>query len=180
VAVNVSARQLQDPGFFDDAREALVRSGLDAGALTLEIAEPVLVADVIGIVDVMAKMRELGVRLALDDFGTGYASLLYLKGLPVDRLKVDRSFVAGLGGSQHDPTIVAAVVDLAHKLGLAVVAEGVETESELRAVREMGCDEAQGFLLGRPGPPSRTFAGDEPAGDGDLAGTGQASAGMAC
>jgi EAL domain-containing protein (putative c-di-GMP-specific phosphodiesterase class I) len=93
------------------------------------------------------------VHLALDDFGTGYSSLLYLKGLPIDRLKVDRSFVAGLGTSTDDTTIVATVVDLAHKLGLAVVAEGVETEEELAAVREMGCDEAQGFLLGRPVPP---------------------------
>ena len=103
---------------------------------------------------VMQEVRDLGVHMALDDFGTGYSSLLYLKGLPIDRLKVDRSFVAGLGSAGQDPTIIATVVDLAHKLGLGVVAEGVETEAELRAVGAMGCDEAQGFLLGRPGRPS--------------------------
>ena len=92
-------------------------------------------------------------HFALDDFGTGYASLLHLNILPVDRLKVDRRLVAGLGSSDRDPTIVATIVELAHKLGLAVVAEGIETEDELRAVRDMGCDEVQGFLLARPGPP---------------------------
>jgi EAL domain-containing protein (putative c-di-GMP-specific phosphodiesterase class I) len=110
----------------------------------------------------MQRIRDLGVHMALDDFGTGYSSLLYLQGLPIDRLKVDRSFVAGLGSSGQDPTIISTVVDLAHKLGLQVVAEGVETEEELRAVGAMGCDEAQGFLLGRPGPadafPSGTHA----------------------
>jgi len=101
---------------------------------------------------VMERVRDLGVHLALDDFGTGYSSLLRLKGLPIDRLKFDRSFVSGLGSSGHDPTIIATVVDLAHKLGLAVVAEGVETDEELRAISAMGCDEVQGFLLARPGP----------------------------
>ena len=109
----------------------------------------------------MHKIRELGVHIALDDFGTGYSSLLYLQGLPIDRIKVDRSFVAGLGSPEQDPTIVAAVVDLAHKLGLRVVAEGVETEAELHAVGAMGCDEAQGFLLARPGP-AHSFAVGEP------------------
>ena len=100
-------------------------------------------------------------HLALDDFGTGYSSLLYLQGLPIDRLKVDRSFVAGLGSPDQDPTIIATVVDLAHKLGLRVVAEGVETEAELQAIRAMGCDEAQGFLLARPAP-AHTFTVGRP------------------
>jgi diguanylate cyclase len=92
------------------------------------------------------------VHIALDDFGTGFSSLLYLQGLPIDRLKVDRSFVSGLGTEDRDATIVSTVVELAHKLGLRVVAEGVETKAELDAIEAMGCDEAQGFLLGRPGP----------------------------
>jgi diguanylate cyclase (GGDEF)-like protein len=152
MSVNISARQLQDPDFPDDLRHALTAADLDPGCLVLEVTETALVKDMARIRTVMQEARDLGVHIALDDFGTGYSSLLYLKGLPIDRLKVDRSFVSGLGSAGQDPTIVATVVDLAHKLGLAVVAEGVETEAELRAVGEMGCDEVQGFLLGRPGP----------------------------
>jgi diguanylate cyclase (GGDEF)-like protein len=152
VSVNVSTRQLQDAGFFDDVQAALVRARLAPGSLVLEVTESVLVMDIVRVGAVMQRIRDLGVHMALDDFGTGYSSLLYLQGLPIDRLKVDRSFVAGLGSLGQDPTIISTVVDLAHKLGLQVVAEGVETEEELRAVGAMGCDEAQGFLLGRPGP----------------------------
>ncbi len=152
VSVNVSARQLQEPEFFHEVVEALARSGLEAGSLVLEVTESVLVMDIARIGSMMGRVRELGVHIALDDFGTGFSSLLYLQGLPIDRLKVDRSFVSGLGSADRDPTIVSTVVELAHKLGLRVVAEGVETEAELDAVEAMGCDEAQGFLLGRPGP----------------------------
>jgi diguanylate cyclase len=152
VSVNVSTRQLQDANFFDDVRAALLKTGLAPESLVLEVTESVLVMDLVRVGAVMQRIRDLGVHMALDDFGTGYSSLLYLQGLPIDRLKVDRSFVAGLGSSGQDATIISTVVDLAHKLGLQVVAEGVETEAELRAVGAMGCDEAQGFLLGRPGP----------------------------
>jgi diguanylate cyclase (GGDEF)-like protein len=160
VSVNVSARQLQDPDFYDDVQHALEQSGLQPESLVLEVTESVLVMDIVRIGSVMQKIRDLGVHMALDDFGTGYSSLLYLRGLPIDRLKVDRSFVAGLGSSGQDPTIITSVVDLAHKLGLRVVAEGVETEEELRAVGAMGCDEAQGFLLGRPAP-AQSFSSDQ-------------------
>ena len=160
LSVNVSARQLHDPDFVHDVQSALSDSGLAADSLVLEMTETALVTDVGRIGAVMREVRDLGVHLALDDFGTGYSSLLYLKGLPIDRLKVDRSFVSGLGTSGQDPTIISTVVDLAHKLGLQVVAEGVETEAELRAVEAMGCDEAQGFLLGRPGPPDAFTSAD--------------------
>jgi diguanylate cyclase (GGDEF)-like protein/PAS domain S-box-containing protein len=152
VSVNVSVRQLQDPDFVEDVHHALVQSRLAADTLVLEVTESALAVDTVRIGMVMERVRDLGVHLALDDFGTGYSSLLRLKGLPIDRLKIDRSFVSGLGSTGHDPTVIATVVDLAHKLGLAVVAEGVETEEELRAVSAMGCDEVQGFLLARPGP----------------------------
>jgi EAL domain-containing protein (putative c-di-GMP-specific phosphodiesterase class I) len=154
VSVNVSARQLQDPAFFDHVRQALLGARLEPDSLVLEVTESVLVMDIIRMSAVMQKIRDLGVHMALDDFGTGYSSLLYLKDLPIDRLKVDRSSVSGLGSSERDSTIISTVVQLAHDLGLRVVAEGVETEAELRAVGSMGCDEAQGFLLGRPGPAS--------------------------
>jgi diguanylate cyclase (GGDEF)-like protein len=152
ISVNVSVRQLQDLDFVDDVRHALAQSHLPADTLVLEVTESALAVDMVRIGMVMERVRELGVHLALDDFGTGYSSLLRLKGLPIDRLKIDRSFVSGLGSSSHDPTIIATVVDLAHKLGLAVVAVGVETGEELRAVSAMGCDEVQGFLLARPAP----------------------------
>jgi len=152
VSVNVSARQLQDPGFFDDVQDALDASGLDPGHLVLEVTESVLVVDILQIGAMMQRVRELGTHLALDDFGTGYSSLLYLQGLPIDRLKIDRCFVSGLDAEDHDGTIIQTVVDLAHRLGIIVVAEGVETPAELRAVGALGCDEAQGFLLGRPAP----------------------------
>jgi len=160
MSVNVSAAQLQDPGFCDEVQSALVRSGLAPEGLSLEVTESVLVADAGRIGATMQQLRDLGVHLALDGFGTGFSSLLCLKGLPIDRLKVDRSFVAGLGDLNQDPTILSTIVDLAHKLGLWVVALGVETESELHSVGAMGCDEVQGFLLGRPGPASAHAVGD--------------------
>jgi diguanylate cyclase (GGDEF)-like protein len=159
VSVNVSARQLQDPQFAEDVQHALTLSGLDPHDLILEVTESALVMDMARIRTVMQVVRDSGVHIALDDFGTGYSSLLYLKGLPIDRLKVDRSFVSGLGSIGQDPTIISTVVDLAHKLGLQVVAEGVETEAELQAVNDMGCDQVQGFLLGRPAP-ANTFPAD--------------------
>ena len=99
---------------------------------------------------VMHKLRDLGLHLALDNFGRGGSSLLHLRDLPIDRLKVDRKFVHGLGSGDVDDTVVAGVVDLAHRMGLCVVASGVETEEELAALEAMGCDEVQGFLLGHP------------------------------
>ena len=152
MSVNVSARQLQDSGFVDDVQDALESSGLAADRLILEVTESVLVVDIIQIGATMQRVRDLGVHLALDDFGTGYSSLLYLQGLPIDRLKIDRSFVAGLGSTGNDGTILQTVVDLAHSLGITVIAEGVETLAELRAVGAIGCDEFQGFLLGHPTP----------------------------
>ncbi len=152
MSVNVSAPQLQDPDFCDDVQSALLHSGLAPECLSLEVTESVLVADAGRIGAAMRQLRGLGVHLALDGFGTGLSSLLHLNGLPIERLKIDRSFVTGLGASSEGPSILSTVVDLAHKLGLSVVALGVETEAELHAVGAIGCDEVQGFLLGRPGP----------------------------
>ena len=152
MSVNVSARQLHDPGFLEDVGDALQRSGLEASHLVLEVTESDLVIDVARIAATMRSVRDLGVQVALDDFGTGHSSPAYLQGLPIDRLKMDRTVVADLDAEGHDGTIVRTVVDLAHRLGITVVAEGVETASELRAVRSIGCDEAQGLLLGGPIP----------------------------
>jgi len=152
VSVNVSARQLHDAGFLEDVADALRRSGLDPADLVLEVTEQDLVVDVARIGTALEAVRGLGVSVALDHFGAGHSSLLYLQGLPIDRLKVDRAFVTGLEPDGHGATVVRTVVDLAHRLGIGVVAEGVESAAELRAVGAIGCDEAQGLLLGPPVP----------------------------
>jgi diguanylate cyclase (GGDEF)-like protein len=152
VSVNVSGRQLAEPDFAHDVERVLQASGLPPSALTMEVTESVLVTDGSTAHAVMNDLQALGIRIAIDDFGIGYSSLSYLAKLPVHSLKVDRSFIAGLGSPGQDASIVTAMVELAHKLGLAVVAEGVETEAELAELRKAHCDEAQGFLLGRPAP----------------------------
>jgi diguanylate cyclase (GGDEF)-like protein len=152
MSVDVSTRQLQDPGFLEDVDDALRRSGLEPSQFILEVAEPALALALARTRKVMQAVRERGVQMALDDFGTGQSPTLHLQRLPIDRLKVARSVVAGLDADGHDGSAIHTVVHLAHRLGITVVAEGVETPAELRAVGAVGCDEAQGFLLGRPTP----------------------------
>jgi EAL domain-containing protein (putative c-di-GMP-specific phosphodiesterase class I) len=132
ILVNLSARQLARPDFEDTVLRALRETGLEPSALTLEITETVLMDASPATLGLLSRLREAGVHLAIDDFGTGYSSLNYLKRFPVDALKVDRSFVNGLGRDPEDSAIVAAVVSLAHALGLSAVAEGVETTDQLR------------------------------------------------
>ena len=147
VAVNLSARQLESPGLHDFVEVTLTNSpGLDPGLLHLEITESVLMDDVEASRASLQALKALGITLVIDDFGTGYSSLLYLRRFPVDALKVDCSFVAGLGRNADDSTIVAAVVGLARALGLATVAEGVETADQAARLLELGCDQAQGYL----------------------------------
>ena len=150
IAVNVSMRNLRDPNFVNSVRQRLARSNLDPARLTLEITESVVMADPDQTLVILRHFRELGVCIAIDDFGTGYSSLSYLGRLPVDALKIDRSFVAGLLRDAASESIVRATIDLAHALGLAVVAEGVETQEQLVRLRDLGCDRAQGFGIGRP------------------------------
>jgi EAL domain-containing protein (putative c-di-GMP-specific phosphodiesterase class I) len=146
VAVNVSARQLSTPGFVGVVEEALQDCGLDGQLLTLEITESTLMDDVETTASTTEALRALGVRLSVDDFGTGYSSLLSLRRLPVTALKIDRSFVAGLGVEPDDTAIVTGVVELAAGLGLSAVAEGVETPQQLELLRVLGCPFAQGWL----------------------------------
>jgi diguanylate cyclase len=153
--VNVSARQLRDPRLVDVIRDALAESGIPPCKLCLELTESLLMLDVERSGAVLAEVRALGVTLALDDFGTGYSSLAYLRQLKVDRLKIDRSFMAELDAKPAEQTIVAAIVGMARGLGLAVTAEGIETSAQLDRVRALGCDGAQGFLLARPAPPEQ-------------------------
>ena len=154
VAINLSGRQLSDKGLSKFLSTTLAEVGLCPEAVTLEITESVIVTEDSRTDEILAELKHTGVRLAIDDFGTGYSSLAYLGRLPIDVLKVDRSFISGLGDAGRDSAIVSAMVDLAHNLKLDVVAEGVETNTELEVVRRVGCDEAQGYLLGRPAPSS--------------------------
>jgi diguanylate cyclase (GGDEF)-like protein/PAS domain S-box-containing protein len=152
VSVNVGTRQLVDPNFYDTVTEALAQTGIDADSLWLEITETALLADVKAATVALRELRSLGLHLSVDDFGTGYSSLTYLKRFPVEAIKVDRSFVSGLGIEQEDTTIVEAVVRLGQSLGLHVVAEGIESPLQLSRLRELGCDRGQGYLFGRPRP----------------------------
>jgi diguanylate cyclase (GGDEF)-like protein/PAS domain S-box-containing protein len=152
VAVNISARQLQRPGLDGAVRHALAESGLPPACLELEITESSVMHDPQHAQGVLQSLRELGVQLSIDDFGTGYSSLAYLKRLPLDRLKIDRSFIGGIPADSDDAAIVETIIVMTHKLGLRVIAEGVETlEQRLQLVRQ-GCDEMQGFLLAHPVP----------------------------
>lgn len=152
VSVNVSARQLSDPGFLRMLRAALESSGCDPGSLVIEVTETALVHDMGGAAAVLEQVRDLGLEVDLDDFGTGYSSLLYLKHFPVDRIKLDQSFVAGLGSDVADTAIVTSTIALAHSMGITAIAEGVETAEQLGLLRQMGCDCAQGYLLSHPLP----------------------------
>jgi diguanylate cyclase (GGDEF)-like protein len=154
LAVNVSGRQLARPGFAAEVARIAERSGLIAGTLGLEITESVLIEEADAPMAALAQLRQHGLRLSLDDFGTGYSSLSYLKRFPLDSLKLDRSFIRGLGSGEEDRAIVEAVVTMARTLGLDVVAEGVETERQLAEVRALECPFAQGYLFARPLPPA--------------------------
>ena len=150
LSVNLSARQLGEGRLLDVVRDMLAETGLQPSQLCFEITESVLMDDVEFSIEALLGLKALGVRLAIDDFGTGYSSLSYLRRFPVDVVKLDRSFVAGLGVDSAATAIVAATVNLCHALGLSVVAEGVETEEQLVALRALRCDRAQGYYWGRP------------------------------
>jgi diguanylate cyclase (GGDEF)-like protein/PAS domain S-box-containing protein len=154
VSVNVSARELSDPAYVDRVSRILQTTGVHAVSLTLEVTETALLRETEGAARVLAALKRLGIRIALDDFGRGYSSLEHLKFLPVDVIKIDRGFVAGIDVSEDDRAIVAAVAALARTTGRAVIAEGVETDAQLRELRELGCEFAQGFTFGRPSPAS--------------------------
>ncbi|MDP9496546.1 MAG: EAL domain-containing protein [Actinomycetota bacterium] len=152
VAVNVSASTLQDRTFVTDVAHILASVGVPADLLTLELTEDVVVADPQLAAERMHELRALGVNLSVDDFGTGYSSLTYLKGLPIDQVKIDKCFVAGLVADPGDQAVVRAVVDIAHTLGLEVVAEGVEQEEQHVVLRRLGVDQVQGYLHAHPMP----------------------------
>ena len=150
VSVNVSPRQFRDGNIVETIAEALRATGLEARYLQIELTEGLAMHGAEKYVHMLGQIKKLGVQIAVDDFGTGYSSLSYLKRFPVDQLKVDRSFVTDLATDPDDAVIVQAIIALGHKLGLTVVAEGVETDEQLRFLRRCNCDEMQGSLFGKP------------------------------
>jgi EAL domain-containing protein (putative c-di-GMP-specific phosphodiesterase class I) len=159
VAVNLSARELDEPGLVASVRSALEDSGLDPASLVLEITETLLLVDLAQTVRTLAELRALGVRLAVDDFGTGYSSLAYLENLPVDILKIDKSFVDRIGEAadavapgREQSVMVAAISQLGHALQLQMVAEGIELAEQADTLRGLACHYGQGFYFARPLP----------------------------
>jgi EAL domain-containing protein (putative c-di-GMP-specific phosphodiesterase class I) len=152
LAVNVSGRQLMSVDFRAEVQSVLDRTGMDPGRLILEITENIFIADSERAVRVLGELRALGIRIALDDFGTGYSSLSSLRRLPIDIVKIDRSFVADIGHALSGRAIVGAATDMVHALGLTVTAEGVEDQTQQIEVTALGCDNAQGFFYARPMP----------------------------
>lgn len=152
VAVNVGSRQLVDNSFLPTVVEILDETGVDPDSVWFEITESALLADARAATSTLREIRGLGIHLSVDDFGTGYSSLTYLKRFPVEAIKIDRSFVSGLGIEDEDSTIVEAVIQLGRALGLTVVAEGVESPLQLQRLRDLNCDRGQGYLFGRPRP----------------------------
>ncbi len=160
IAVNVSALQLRNAGFIDEVKQALSIGAHAAEGLELEITESLIMENVRSSIDILKAIRALNVTIAIDDFGTGFSSLSYLSKLPVDTLKIDRSFVVDMTAGPEGLALVSTIINLAHSLKLNVVAEGVETEEQSRLLRLLGCDEMQGFLFSRPVPADvfeRTF-----------------------
>jgi EAL domain-containing protein (putative c-di-GMP-specific phosphodiesterase class I) len=153
VNVNLSAAQLRQPDLIDNLAAVIADYGIDPDALCLELTESTFMEEADGHGAALAAIKALGVNLAIDDFGTGYSSLTYLKRFPVNVLKIDQAFVGGLGRDASDTAIVRSVIDLAHALGLTVVAEGVETAEQAAHLRRLGCDLAQGYYFARPLPP---------------------------
>jgi EAL domain-containing protein (putative c-di-GMP-specific phosphodiesterase class I) len=153
VAVNLSGGQLGQADLAGRVAAAVSRSGVDPDLVCLEVSETALMDDADAGIAAVHELKAIGLQISIDDFGTGYSSFDCLRRLPVDGLKIDRSFVAGLGRQQRDTTIVAAMISMAHALELPVVAEGVETPAQLEELRRLGCDTAQGFLFATPAGP---------------------------
>ncbi|HKO89108.1 MAG TPA: EAL domain-containing protein [Burkholderiales bacterium] len=158
VAVNLSARQFRNPNFAHTIELVLAASHLSPSMLELEITESALVHDTEANLDTLHMLKSIGLRLALDDFGIGYSSLAYLKRFPIDKIKIDQSFIRDIPGDADDVAITRAMISMSKDLALRVVAEGVETEEQLAFLRQRGCDEAQGYLLCPPLPPDELYA----------------------
>jgi EAL domain-containing protein (putative c-di-GMP-specific phosphodiesterase class I) len=153
MSVNLSAKQLQHPDVAETVEETLKETGFDAHYLSLDITETLYIEALEGNTAALDKLKKMGVRISIDDFGTGYSSLAYLKRIPADALKIDKSFIKGIGEDLEDTAIVRMIIELAQTLGMEVIAEGVESEEQAQQLKEMGCDRGQGFYFAEPLPP---------------------------
>jgi EAL domain-containing protein (putative c-di-GMP-specific phosphodiesterase class I) len=158
ISVNVSMRQLESPLFIDHVEEALAAGGLEPSQLTLEVTESTLMRDAEATVARLRRLKEVGVMIAIDDFGTGYSSMAYLRQFPVDVLKIDRTFVAGMDGTPDGDALVRTLVELGRILGLVTLAEGIENQTQLDGLRAARCDRGQGFIVSRPVEPAAVDA----------------------
>lgn len=152
LAINVSPYQIRQPEFVEQVRKAIQHYSIEPGRLELELTENILLSDIEGVAAKMAELKQSGVRFSLDDFGTGYSSLGYLRHLPLDRLKIDQSFISDIPDNASSLAIIGTIISMAHHLGLEVIAEGVESQEQLFALEEKGCSQYQGFYFGRPMP----------------------------
>jgi EAL domain-containing protein (putative c-di-GMP-specific phosphodiesterase class I) len=152
VTVNLSARQLHDPGLIRTVSGVLKETGVPAGCLFFEIPESTVMSDIDRTAVRLRELADMGIHISIDDFGTGYSSLNHLERLPVERLKIDKSFIRRVPADPDNRAIVRSVTSLAHNMRMKVVAEGVETEDQFRFVRATGCDEMQGYLFSKPLP----------------------------
>ncbi|WP_431067658.1 putative bifunctional diguanylate cyclase/phosphodiesterase [Methylotuvimicrobium sp.] len=150
IAVNLSAHQFNRTSLVKTIADVLCRSDIDPAILELELTETVAMQDVGKTLNILNELKKFGVQLSIDDFGTGYSSLLYLRQFPIDRLKIDRTFVANIAHNPNEAAIVVAIIAMAHSMGLEVIAEGVETKGQLSFLKMHGCNEAQGYLMGKP------------------------------
>jgi EAL domain-containing protein (putative c-di-GMP-specific phosphodiesterase class I) len=152
VAVNISPRQFRQDNFVQQVAAAIADSGIDAKYLMVELTEGIVIEDIQVTIDKMLQLQAMGIAISIDDFGTGYSSLAYLKELPLSQLKIDQSFVRDINVDASDEVIVEAIIALAHKLGLEVIAEGVETKEQMQFLYEKGCERYQGYYFYRPMP----------------------------
>jgi EAL domain-containing protein (putative c-di-GMP-specific phosphodiesterase class I) len=150
ISVNVSGKQFSEPEFVDDVAEILRATGLNASRLKLELTESTVMDRTDRVIVTLNRLKGLGVQLAIDDFGTGYSSLSYLRQFPIQSLKIDRSFVSGIGPAGEGSEVIRAIMDLAHNLGLDVTVEGIENKSQLEQLRKLGCEHGQGYFFSEP------------------------------
>ena len=158
MAINLSARQFSDRGFLDMVTRVLAETGLDPTLLELEITESQVMRQTEGMIALLTRLSEMGMQIAIDDFGTGYSSLSYLKRLPIQKLKIDQSFVRDITVDPNDTAIVVAIINMAGSLDLDTIAEGIETAGQLALLRSKGCHVGQGYLFSPPLDAQRIYA----------------------
>jgi EAL domain-containing protein (putative c-di-GMP-specific phosphodiesterase class I) len=152
LSVNVSARQFRQPDFVAVVGKILAQTGVDPQRLKLELTESLVLHNIVDTIDKMKALNRQGIHFSMDDFGTGYSSLAHLTSLPIQQLKIDKSFVRNMGGNHKDAVVVQTIIGMAHNLGVAVIAEGVETQEQRACLERFGCQTYQGYLFGRPVP----------------------------